>query len=438
MQAVGIRGFAYVLCHVPDLVRYGSKPAREPQLRAAIAPLRRDWGHALGYAPHQVYIGAMSPESLWDWPQPWWRHPVPQAQAGSPWGQIVPQDEFYRQMRQMDAFDLVSLDPGADPGEGGLRLVDGAEPAGCVRRGHDEDEDLRAGVMLENLGAKVTAALALDLALRRAGRRPDEVEYVLSCGEEAVGDRYQRGAGNLAKAVAEAVGCGRASGADIKAFCCAPVHSLVLAAALVRSGLHETVAVVAGGALAKLGMKSRGHVAHEMPVLEDVLAGAAFLVGPVAAGQPAIRLDGIGRHRVASGSSQQAILTDLVLDPLGRLGRTIPEIDRYAPELHNPELTEPAGSGNVPRTNYRMIASLAVTRGQLERSRIDAFEREHGLPGWSPTQGHIASGIPYLGYACEALTRGDISSALIMGKGSLFLGKMTRLSDGCSFVLERA
>ena len=36
------------------------------------------------------------------------------------------------------------------------------------------------------------------------------------------------------------------------------------------------------------------------------------------------------------------------------------DVDRYATELHDPEITEPAGGGNVPSRNYRMIAALAV------------------------------------------------------------------------------
>jgi len=29
------------------------------------------------------------------------------------------------------------------------------------------------------------------------------------------------------------------------------------------------------------------------------------------------------------------------------------EIDKYATEMHNPEITLPAGSGDTPSTNYR-------------------------------------------------------------------------------------
>ena len=57
--------------------------------------------------------------------------------------------------------------------------------------------------------------------------------------------------------------------------------------------------------------------------------------------------------------------------------------------------------------------------------------------GYAPTQGHIPSAIVYLGHAKAALEKGEIRNALLMAKGSLFLGRMTQLSDGCSFLLDR-
>ena len=59
------------------------------------------------------------------------------------------------------------------------------------------------------------------------------------------------------------------------------------------------------------------------------------------------------------------------------------------------------------------------------------------MPGFSPTQGHIASAIPYLGHALRGLTRGTMKRTMFTGKGSLFLGRMTQLSDGISLILER-
>ena len=37
--------------------------------------------------------------------------------------------------------------------------------------------------------------------------------------------------------------------------------------------------------------------------------------------------------------------------------------------------------------NYKMIAALAVKRGELDRKELANFTKEHGLTGWAPTQG---------------------------------------------------
>src|SRR2546430_16453637 len=112
----------------------------------------------------------------------------------------------------------------------------------------------------------------------------------------------------MAKAVAEAAGLSEASGADVKNFCAAPVPALVMAGALVASGVFRTVAVVGGGSLPKLGMKFQGHLRNDLPVLEDVLGGAAALVTSDDGASPRLRLDGVGRHRVRAGSSNPQIM----------------------------------------------------------------------------------------------------------------------------------
>jgi betaine reductase len=58
------------------------------------------------------------------------------------------------------------------------------------------------------------------------------------------------------------------------------------------------------------------------------------------------------------------------------------------------------------------------------------------MVGYAPTQGHIPSAIVYLGHALDALRAGEIRNTLLVAKGSLFLGRMTQLSDGCSFLIE--
>ena len=90
----------------------------------------------------------------------------------------------------------------------------------------------------------------------------------------------------------------------------------------------------------------------------------------------------------------------------------------------------------MPQRNYKLIGALAVKRGELEREKLDDFEREHGLPGFSPTQGHVASAVPWLPHGIEALRTGGIGSTMLVAKGSLFLGRMTELADGMSVLLE--
>ena len=38
--------------------------------------------------------------------------------------------------------------------------------------------------------------------------------------------------------------------------------------------------------------------------------------------------------------------------------------------MQNPDITKPAGAGDVPEANYKMIAALGVKKGELERSDI--------------------------------------------------------------------
>jgi betaine reductase len=456
----GILGASLVLEHVPDLVRYGSKPSRERDRLAELEAALRTYEQALAYPPHQVFIGNLRPEELWDTPRPWWtasipgpdsgainsgaghRHDsatiapqAPAARAGR-FGELMPQREYYDLLAELDQFELVRLGSTPDEAAGELPLYDGGEIVGAFASAHPRDESLRAHVLLENLCCKASGAHALRVLLDSTGIEKERIQYAIGCGEEAVGDRYQRGGGALAKAIAEACGLTEASGSDVKAFCAAPVHALVTAGALVESGAYERVVVVAGGSLAKLGMKFQGALEHGVPILEDVLAGMAVLVGPAADGVPRVRLDAVGRHRIGSGSSQQALLSDLVIGPLEKLGRRITDVPRYSTELHDPEITEPSGGGDVPDRNYRMLAALAAMRGELDKTAIPGFAREHGLPGFAPTQGHIASAIPWLPHALDRLAAGELDSTMLMAKGSLFLGRMTQLWDGASITLE--
>jgi len=147
-------------------------------------------------------------------------------------------------------------------------------------------------------------------------------------------------------------------------------------------------------------------------------------------------LDAIGKHSVGAGASPQAITEALVYEPLKRVGLNFLDIDKYAAELQNPEITLPAGAGNVPEANFKMIAALAVMKKELDKAGMNDFIRQRGMPGFAPTQGHIPSGVPFIGHACEDIKEGKMKRAMIIGKGSLFLARLTNLSDGASFIIE--
>ncbi len=460
---------SYVLAHAPDFVRYGSKPTRdlaaEPELLEQMAGSLRSWDEVLAYPPNQTFIGNLTPDDLAAIERPWYENLVSDAESEGPFGRMITQAALYGLMKLCDDFDLLMISEalaeqarseltgfehrrdqitGATTDEltrfiddnDGFELYHEGVVAGFIRSVHEQDASLEAHVLFENLACKATAVLAVSELLENSPINPEDVDYLFNTGEEAVGDRYQRGGGSLSKAVGEVVGCVNATGSDIKAFCAAPVHALLTAAAVVAAGLHKYVVVLGGGSQAKMGMKFRAHLRNGVPILEDCLASMAFIVGPDNGDAMRLRLDLAGKHPIGAGSSPQAIYQALVVDPLEQAGLEMTDVDRYAVELHNPEITEHGDGGDVPKTNYRTLAAMAVLRGEIERDEMDAFAAKHGMPGFSPTQGHIPAGVPYLAHAHAAMRRGELQRAMIVAKGSLFLGRMTQLVDGVSFVVE--
>jgi hypothetical protein len=459
------------LAHVPGLCRHGSKPSRElpknPELQAQFLASLRTFEQAVAYGPHQAYLGAIHPRDL---PERPWVGAAPNGAgrfAGA--GELMPEDEFLGLLAAVDDFGLVRLGAAqaaaigerlarhplaehfnlekvaaaagdaeavaAEPGAMALHL--GADHlAAAVRRAHESDAALTADVFLENLAGKASATLALLRVLADNGIDPASIDYVIGSGEEAIGDRYQRGGGNLGKSVAAAAGCMNASGCDVKNFCAAPIPALVIASSLVAAGVFQRVAVVAGGSLPKVGMKFQGHLKHDLPVLEDVLGASALIVEADDGRSPRVRLDSVGKHPVAAGSSNPKIMEALVFAPLDRLGMSSIDVDDYATELHNPEITEPQGSGNVPERNYKTIAALALRRGDIGREDIGDFVANRGMPGFAPTQGHIASALCYVPHARARLMSGGAQRVQLIAKGSLFLGRMSEQSDGMSVLLE--
>lgn len=473
-----IKGASYILAATPDMVLHnGTTQTTEMIVNPESEYLKelpnhlRSYEDVLSYIPNQVYIGNMTNKELAETEFPFFDKKAPKAERYGKYGEIMPQDEFIGLMQICDVFDLVKLEAGfaqevkakltahgmlkeeqiaildkntetaADiealvNGEHAEPLYDNFKLVGAVKRAHDVDVNLSAHVMLENLVSKASSVLAMLHLLKVTGIDPATVDYVVDCCEEACGDMNQRGGGNFAKAAAEVVGLTGATGSDVRGFCAGPSHAILDAASLVKAGTFKNVIVTAGGCTAKLGMNGKDHVKKGLPILEDCLGGFAVLISENDGVNPIIRNDIVGRHTVGTGSSPQAVIGALVTDPLDAAGIKLTEVDKFAPELQNPDITKPAGAGDVPEANYKMIAALGVKRGDIQRTEIPAFVAEHGLTGWAPTQGHIPSGVPYVGPCRDDILAGDVKRAMIIGKGSLFLGRMTNLFDGVSFLIE--
>lgn len=472
-----IKGASYILAHTPDMVLWnGTTQTTERIVNPESEYLKelpahiRTFDQALAYWPNQVYIGNKTPDELAQIPQPWYDKTCEVNARYGKFGQMMPQEEFLLLMQACDVFDLVKLDrefvaahkPALEQNEildesilsrvtEGVELSavehfvkeEHAEPlyhngklVGCVNRAHDIDINLSSHVMLENMVSKASSVLAMLHAVKNTGIQKSDVEYVIDCAEEACGDMNQRGGGNFAKAAAEIAGLTGATGSDTRGFCAGPAHAIVEAASLIAAGAYKTVMVTAGGCTAKLGMNGKDHVKKGLPALEDMIGGFAVVITQDDGVSPEFNLSILGRHTVGTGSAPQNVIGSLVTDPLDRAGLKVTDIDKFSPEMQNPDITKPAGAGDVPLANYKMIAALAVKRGDLQKADLATFPVKHGLTGWAPTQGHIPSGVPYLGFAREDILAGKVHRAMIIGKGSLFLGRMTNLFDGVSFVLQ--
>lgn len=471
-----IKGAGYVLVNTPQLVEtagatFTTEKILNPDsdLLKNVQDHLRSFDEVVNYLPNQIYIGNATPDALADKKLPYTEIENKGTREGK-FGIIVPEEEFIGLLKYADEFDLVFLSEdyvnefksvleerypefekmfpklkGQDiskaeeliANDKAVALYHDGKLYGYVRAAHDTDVNLSAHTMLENLVSKASGALAAIETLRVSGIDRKDINYVIECSEEAAGDINQRGGGNIAKSIAEMCGLENANGSDVRGFCAAPVHALVTAASHVRGGTFKNVLVVAGGSTAKLGMNARDHINKGLPILEDCVAGFGVIVSQNDGVSPIIRNDIVGTHKVSTGSSPQAVISSLVYDPLHEHGLKFTDVDKYSPEMQNPDITKPAGAGNVPEANYKMIAALAVTKGELDKKELKNFIEKHGLHGWAPTQGHIPSAVPYVGHMIHDLTDGDLNRAMLIGKGSLFLGRLTNLFDGVSVIVER-
>ena len=472
-----VRGAATMLAHTPGLVRYGSKPFREtkarPEFLSDLMGALWSYDKACRYLPNQVFIGSQPPTRLWEVEQPWFDKLAESETGEPPFGHIMEERRFLALLACADPFkhvllrerfweemgpvlsaapltaplasrtppllDDAQLDSALEAADC-LPLFAGGEgaPVGVVKTGHSEDEALSAPVLLENFCCKVSGALAVHELLNHVeGLDLSDVDLVLSCSEEAVGDRYQRGGGNMAKAIAEFAGCDLATGIDIKDFCAAPIPAMVIGASLVESGVFKNVVVVGGGSLPKLGMKCLYQLEQGIPVLEDALAAVAVWIGRDDGKSPVVNLRGVGRHPIKAGAALDKQFRELVLEPLRRLEWGVDRVDRIVTELHNPDIMVSAKAGDVAARNYKMMAAMLAMAKEIDRSDIAGFGRAKGVCGYAPTQGHIASGFVYMPHALREMAAGAIRNCMLVARASLFLGQMTELTDGMSVLIER-
>ncbi|MCR5346378.1 MAG: DUF5940 domain-containing protein [Fretibacterium sp.] len=483
-STVGIKSYAYCLNHAPETGSwYGGTPyearhsGKEQEYVDALPKYIQTYEQALHYAPNQTYIGGISYDDFEAAATPWIENPLPDDKAGryGKFGELMPEDEFLGLICACDEFELVWLEKSFAEEVGAKlakdpviteaivqRIIDpkkkhlqdlasieteckdraalplhfGGKVVGCIRSGHPTDACLTAHVLMENLAGKASGVLALLHLLKNSGLAPADLDFVIECSEEGAGDVGQRAGNNFAKAIAEVVGCVNASGCDVRGFCAGPVHAMINAASQVASGARKNVAVVAGGSIPKLYMNSRDHVKKGLKALEDCVGSFAILLVPDDGTCPVMRLDVLGKHTVGAGGAPQAITSSLTFEPLQAAGLTFLDVDRFAPEMQNHEITEPAGAGNVPLANTKMIAALATMKKAIEKADMMNFIKERGVVGYAHTQGHIPAGVPFVGPACEAMKAGKMKRVMIIGKGSLFLGRLTNLADGASFLIE--
>ncbi|MCL2201954.1 MAG: glycine reductase, partial [Oscillospiraceae bacterium] len=107
-----LRGSSFVLVHAPDmLVHSGTTQTTERIVNPASEYLvrlpehLRSFDEAVAYMPNQVYIGGKTPADMTQAGDTWYDKPLEGADRFGPFGEIMPQDEFYMLMQACDAFD---------------------------------------------------------------------------------------------------------------------------------------------------------------------------------------------------------------------------------------------------------------------------------------------------------------------------------------------
>ena len=357
-------------------------------------------------------IGNRTPASLRDLPRPWWRD-APPAKAVGPHGEIVDQRAV---STTCSASSTASSSSGwaQEPRPGDLPLFLGRRAARCVRarpRGRrvaDRADPAREPRVPRRRGAcdpvparddrrRPVLDHPRDQLRRGGGRRPLPARRGQPREGGRRGDRAHRGErrrreGVLRRSRPRAdrrrrAGAGRGPRAGRRR-----------RRRLAREARHE-VPRRARARRSDRRRHARGDRDHRRP------GGRRSRGAGRSAWTPS------GRHRTGFALAAGAARGHRRRVRSTRWGSRSPTSATYATELHDPEVTEPAGGGDVPDRNYRMLAGLGVVRGELARDEMAAFVRDHGLPGFSPTQGHIASAVPWLPHALARVPRRRAATA---------------------------
>ena len=402
-----IKGAGYVLVHAPDMVLHaGTTQTTEKIVNPESEYLKelpnhiRSYEDVVAYMPNQTYIGNMTPEELAQHEQPWVGKNMENAQRYGKFGEIMPQDEFLLLMQACDAFELLYLDKAfvaatkdklaADPvitEDIMAKVLEGIEGTE-IKRLVDE-EHAEPLYHMGNLVGCVKRAHDVDVNLSAHVM----FENIACKASSVLALLHAVKAAGIDKADVEYV-------IDCAEEACGDMNQR-------GGGNFAKAAAEIAGLVNASGSDLRGFCAaptHAMIEAASLVKAGSYKTVVVTAGGCTAKLGMNGKDHVKKG-------LPAIEDVLGGFAVVVTANDGVNPEIN-------------------------LENGDMEKKDLATFPAKHGLVGWAPTQGHIPSGVPYIGFAREDILAGKINRAMIIGKGSLFLGRMTNLFDGVSFIIQ--
>ena len=382
-----------------------ARPAarRAPDLRARRSRTR----------PTRRSSGTCRPEDPLGRPRPWWRHPVAGARRRHGGDPHRPGATFYDAARRgSTASSCVRL--GAEPGAGRARDHRRRPRGRRVRAGaHDLDESLTANVLLENLACKASGVHALAHLLAADRHRPARRSRTRSAAARRPSATATSGAAATSRRRSPRLRARRARAAtDVKAFCAAPVHALVVAGGAVEAGVERA----GRRGRRRLARQARDEVRGRARPRRSRSSRTCSPAWPCSSAPAdgstarAAHSTRSGRHAGRAGAAQQARARGRSWRAARRArasGSSTSASTR--PSSTTPRSPSRQGGGDVADRNYKMLAGArrGARRARAAR-RSPAFARAHGLPGFSPTQGHIARAVPWLPHALAGMRDGEL------------------------------